>query len=875
MAYNLIGQNFEPHDVVAKVTGRAKYAEDFRAEGMVFCKLLTSPMPHAKIRGVDASEALKMPGVLGILTADDVPQFPPPQTPILAKDEVFYVGEPILALAAVDETTAADALEKVKIDFEQLPHVLDPLDSLYPGGPNARSNGNVAAAQINLQTVKWQASDFGDDKTLPMGKPAETWSYGDLDAGFKASKLVLEESFVTAGYSHHSMEPRTAMAYWQGGKCFLYGSNQSHTAAVPNIARYIGIEPKDLVFIAEYCGGGFGSKIPGYPIMAVPALLSKKLSRPVMMRITRIEEYSIGTARPTFQGHAKLGFREDGKLLAADLYIVQENGPHIGAGDFRSAGNALSFVYQPEAMRFQAIPVLTNTPLRGPQRGPGENQLVPAIEPMIDKAARELKIDRVQIRKINAPDSSGKIGADRGPVTSAFLREALDKGAAMFDWETKKQRSGQKTGSKVIGIGIGQGYHSAGSNGFDGLVRITPDGKLHVHTGVGNLGTYSHSATARVPAELLNVAWENVVIERGDSRLGLPWNSPQAGSLTASTESRTNYVAAMDMKDKLLDIAAQMLGGAPGDYELGHERVVAKADASKSISYAQAAQKAIDLGGKYSAKEVPADINPVTKDGVAMIAGTGLIGVAKDNLPRVGVTPGLTVTFAADRTRHGDRQVQDPGYAVRRRLRHRAASAGAGAPDPRRQRDGHRDGETGTPCLRPEARHSDDGAAVSGEAAELSRRARGDRLGRGGNARSAKSDGRERCRRAAAGFGGGSDHHGDLGRHGRPPVQSHAGFDRHDPERAVGAPAGAQAASGQLGLREHRHDRQGHDACLRAVSADAARRCPGPAGPPSRGRLDARRRQRQPELVQGARQAAQGGDRHHRDHGAAGHSRNP
>ena len=170
MANKLIGQNFEPHDVVAKVTGRAKYAEDFRAEGMVFCKLLTSPMPHAKIRNIDASEALKMPGVLGILTADDVPQFPPPQRPILQKDEVFFIGDPILALAAVDETTAADALEKVKIDLEQLPHVVDPLDSLFPGGPNARSNGNVAAAQINLQTVKWQASDFVDDKTAADGQ---------------------------------------------------------------------------------------------------------------------------------------------------------------------------------------------------------------------------------------------------------------------------------------------------------------------------------------------------------------------------------------------------------------------------------------------------------------------------------------------------------------------------------------------------------------------------------------------------------------------------------------------------------------------------------------------------------------------------------
>src|SRR5260370_9815776 len=129
MAYKLIGKDFTPHDVVAKVTGRAKYAEDFRADGMVFCKLLSSPMPHAKIRSIDAAEALKMPGVLGILTAEDVPQFPPPQPPILAKDEVFYVGEPILALAAADETTAAEAIEKFNIDLHQCPPVLDPLDN--------------------------------------------------------------------------------------------------------------------------------------------------------------------------------------------------------------------------------------------------------------------------------------------------------------------------------------------------------------------------------------------------------------------------------------------------------------------------------------------------------------------------------------------------------------------------------------------------------------------------------------------------------------------------------------------------------------------------------------------------------------------------
>ena len=255
-----------------------------------------------------------------------------------------------------------------------------------------------------------------------------------------------------------------------------------------------------------------------------------------------------------------------------------------------------------------------------------------------------------------------------------------------------------------------------------------------------------------------------MIIERGDSRLGLPWNSPQAGSLTASTKSRTNYVAAMDLKDKLLDIAAQMLGGAPADYELGNERVVAKADASKSITYAQAAQKAIELGGKYSAKVVPEDINPVTKDGVAMIAGTGLIGVAKDNLPRVGVTPGLTVSFAEIEldTETGKFKilnmlcVADCGTVLHPQgLAHQIRGGnvmGIGL------------ARTGTACLRPEARHSHHGAAVPGEAAELPRRAGGNRLGSGGHARSAKSRRRERCRRAAARIGGGRDHHGDLGR---------------------------------------------------------------------------------------------------------------
>ncbi|MDD9896838.1 MAG: molybdopterin-dependent oxidoreductase, partial [Gammaproteobacteria bacterium] len=316
-----------------------------------------------------------------------------------------------------------------------------------------------------------------------------------------------------------------------------------------------------------------------------------------------------------------------------------------GFSDWTSAGDAVSLVYQPEAMRFRGIPVFTNTPLKGPQRGPGQNQIHSAIEPLLDKAARELGLDPLTIRQVNAPQSDDTYGANASSLTSSHLAEALAIGAEQFDWETKRAQSGQRNGSKVIGVGVGQAYHSAGSNGFDGLVRITPDGKLHIHTGVGNLGTYSHTGTSRVAAEILKCNWDNCVIERGDSRRHLPWNLGQFGSNTSFTMTRTNYVAAMDALEKLLEIAAIELGGSPEDYDIGEERVFRKEDPATFISYADAATKAIELGGRYSGQTVPEDINSMTSRSVAGLTGTGLIGVARDNLEKDGTVPALAAGF--------------------------------------------------------------------------------------------------------------------------------------------------------------------------------------------------------------------------------------
>lgn len=647
MAYKLLGRDFTPPDVVAKVTGRAKYAEDFRAEGMVFCRLLASSMPHARVRSIDVSEALAMPGVVGVLLPEEVSNPPAPSAPILTL-EPQYIGAPILALAAEDETTAQDALEKVKIEYEPLPFTLDPLQSLRPDGPNARTDGNVAAAGVALQTLKWTEEDFRAaerEGRMPTGQPAQEWSVGDLEAAFAKAKVIYDEPFVTASLSHHSMEPRSCMSYWQNGKCFVYGSTQSQSYVVPSLARLIGIQPEELVYIAEFCGGGFGSKGGAYPLMAIPALLSKKINRPVMLRVSRAEEYYHGSARNGFQGQIKLGFAADGRMVAADLYIVQENGAYESFWDFRNAADTLSLVYQPEAMRWRGVPVFTNSPLRTAQRGPGYNQIAAVIEPLVDRAARDLNLDRVAIRKLNAPQTGSTFGPERTPVTSAYLREALDQGAALFNWEEKRLLSGRRNGSKVTGVAVGQAFHPAGFSGFDGLVRIAPDGKLHIHTGVGNLGTFSHSGTARIAAEVLKYDWENCVVERGDTRKHLPWNLGQFGSNTSFTMGRTNYVAAMDALAKLKEIAARQLGGAPDDYEVDGTKVFHRRNPGRSITYAEAAQLAVKLGGKYSGQELPADINPMTRASAAALAGTGLIGVAKDTLPINGQPAAFAVAF--------------------------------------------------------------------------------------------------------------------------------------------------------------------------------------------------------------------------------------
>ena len=600
--YKLLGKNYQTPDLYAKVTGRSKYAEDHRAEGMVFCKLLVSPMPHAWVRSIDTSAAEALPGVEGILTADDLPDVAAPNEAALTM-EPRYEGEPILAVAAVDEATAAEAIELIDIELEPLPFVLDPLDSLRPGGPNARLDGNTMRNR-ELDTIKWTEADVAGlaPGEIPMAAAAgDEWEYGDLAAGFAQADVVVEEHSYHQSLSHQPLESRSTLAYWDGGKVYVYPSVQSTARSVGPMARYAGVEPSDVVLINEYTGGGFGSKGSGYPQAQIPILLSKKIGKPVMMRVTRRDETSFGKARPGMQARIKLGMRRDGRITALDVHCIGDGGPYGRRGDTMNVGGIGSVAYQPVAMRMRGTSVYTNTPPRGAQRAPGGEQSMTMLSPIIQKAAKQLGLDQVEVLKINAPEGQARYGApgadgQQGHVSSAFAKEAIDKGAELFNWRERVQRTGRRTGSKVTGIGVALSTYSAGASGVDGLFVIKPDGRMYIQSGIGNLGTESTFDMMRAAAEGMDMPWEKCEIAWGATGRHLPWSCSQGGSSTTHAHTRANWAAVQDASQKMKEIAARDLGGSPSDYEIGGERVYRRGNRSTGLSFARVAQRAIDLG---------------------------------------------------------------------------------------------------------------------------------------------------------------------------------------------------------------------------------------------------------------------------------------
>jgi CO/xanthine dehydrogenase Mo-binding subunit len=369
-----------------------------------------------------------------------------------------------------------------------------------------------------------------------------------------------------------------------------------------------------------------------------------------MMRITREDEHFIGRARPGILARTKVGFRKDGRIVAIDMYTICDNGPYDAQGDARSAGTSVSLAYQPESMRWRGLTVLTNTPPKTSQRAPGGMQGIGIMEPILTKAANKLGVDQVELRKINAPAGKAPFGpalpnGRQAYVTSAFVKEALDMGREQFKWDERKAalQAGRRKGSKARGIGVAVSPYSGGSIGFDGLFLIKPDGRVQIHSGIGNLGTHSVFDVHRVVADMLGVPWDQCDVVFGNTGKNLPWTCISAGSQTTHAMTRAAHAVATDGIKRMQELAAKVRGGNPDAYKVAGGKV---SGPGGSMTFAQVAEKAIELGGKFDGHEMNEDLNNFTKNSVKALAGQGFIAAARDSYPRDGQSQSYTVGFA-------------------------------------------------------------------------------------------------------------------------------------------------------------------------------------------------------------------------------------
>jgi xanthine dehydrogenase molybdenum-binding subunit len=339
---------------------------------------------------------MALPGVIDIMRASDVPQPEGPSEAVLT-DEPKYEGEPILAVTAVDEETAAAAIELIDLDLEPLPFVLDPLQSLRPGGPNAFLDGNQFSGQDGWSEFKWTAAGlrrhrrgrFPSNVTAPV-----EWTKGDVDAGFAEADYVLEEVIVHQSVTHHPMEPRSTMAYWDNGRLHAFVSTQraAHQDGPGRRARHGSRDADVRRGVLRRRLRLQDSRAPAHAPRAADLAQDQPAGHAPGDPL-RGELHTVAPA-PASRAGSRWASVRTASASAIDLIIVQDSGPY-GAGDFNTAANIADLTYTPGNMRFRGVPVYTNTPPKAAQRGPGGAQINGMLEPLIDKAARELGIDRI------------------------------------------------------------------------------------------------------------------------------------------------------------------------------------------------------------------------------------------------------------------------------------------------------------------------------------------------------------------------------------------------------------------------------------------------------------------------------------------------
>ena len=514
--YLYLGRDVARLDAAEMVFGKPIYTADLLPENIVHVKVVRAPHPHALIKRIDVSEAAGMKDVLAVLTHRDIPgknlsSTIIPDRPLLAHDKTRCIADALALVVAETPLQADEAAERVKIEYEELPVVSDPLEALKPTSPKLHEKGNLAA---HYKVRK-----------------------GDVEKGFEESETVVEDTYRTPFQEPAPLEPEAAFAYPdRDGGVTIVGSIQNPFYVRGGVARILGLPQEKVRIIVPAMGGSFGGKSDEAPwdVSAFAALASMKTGRPAACIYTRDESIIAHSRRHAFIIRHRLGATGEGVLKAAEVEIYADTGAYASVGPhvlLRAVVHAAGPYIIPN-VKVDGYLVYTNNTMAGSMRGFGNPQVLFAAESQIDRLARKLGMDPLELRLKNVLRDGSVTSTGQRLVEKVSLGDCLRVVASRLGWSDRGRRSGESVVRRGLGIAAVFHGNSMGPEGLDrseAEVEVDVDGTVRVRTGLTEYGTGASTSLAQIAAETLGVPLENVVVERVDTS-----RSPDSGGTFAS-----------------------------------------------------------------------------------------------------------------------------------------------------------------------------------------------------------------------------------------------------------------------------------------------------------------------------------------------------
>jgi CO/xanthine dehydrogenase Mo-binding subunit len=562
--FSVIGKSVPRVDALEKVTGKAKYSVDLMLPGMLYGKVLRSPYPHARIVHVDISGAEKAAKVRGVVTGKDAPEEGVGwirDRHILARDTVRFVGEAVAAVAADSMEAAEEALELIKIDYEELPAVFDVEEAMKPHAPVVV---HPDLFQYTRTPLPYPLYRFEPDRpNVYIHRPIRK---GDTQKGFEESDLIFENRFSAPMMQHSCLELHNALAVPEpDGGLTVYDSTHVMHAHKADLCRLFRLPPSKVRVVSLYIGGCFGGKA-GMIVPAIASLLALKTRRPVKLVLTRDEVFLDGTSRESMTIHIKDGVKKDGTLLAREIRMILNAGAYSGTTTLVAKNATFGAVgtYRVPNFKLDSYAVATNTPATGAFRGFGSTEVIWAIESQMDMIAEELGIDPLEIRKRNIL-KEGQEDVCGMKTHSIGARECLEKVAEWIDWdkEPMKEEGPWKRGK---GIAVGNKYTMPATRSVVN-VKVHQDAAIEVRHSAHEVGQGGNTALAQMAAEEFGTSVDKVRMVFTDTAI-TPFDAGTVSSRSTFHTGNALRLACQDAKRRIFEIASEKLKASPEDLDL-------------------------------------------------------------------------------------------------------------------------------------------------------------------------------------------------------------------------------------------------------------------------------------------------------------------